>query len=186
MTALSVYGLSMGLPAFALLKVILPAFYARQDTKTPVRAGIAALSANIVLNFLILAVLYEIFVPSALHHQGIFTALRRQPGLHLALGIASALSSYLNLGLLWYRLRRSGYYQCLPQWPRFLVRLLISCAVLAGLLGFAVSALPDFSSMARWMRLGYLLGLVGLGGVSFIGCQVMLGFRWHHLRCDVV
>jgi len=31
MTALSVYGLCLGLPAFALLKVILPAFYARQD-----------------------------------------------------------------------------------------------------------------------------------------------------------
>ena len=185
MTALSVYGLSLGLPAFALLKVILPAFYARQDTKTPVHAGIAALLANIVLNFLILAVLYAIDVPPALDHQGILTALRRQPGLHLALGIASALSSYLNLGLLWYRLCRSGSYQRQPQWPRFLIRLLISCAVLAGLLGLAVSCLPDFSSLSRWMRLGYLLGLVGLGGVSFIGCQVMLGFRWHHLRCDV-
>jgi putative peptidoglycan lipid II flippase len=37
MAALSVFGLSFGLPAFALVKVVLPAFYARQDTRTPVK-----------------------------------------------------------------------------------------------------------------------------------------------------
>ncbi|WP_302675402.1 lipid II flippase MurJ, partial [Stenotrophomonas sp. GbtcB23] len=36
MTALTVYGQSYALPAFALHKVVLPAFYARQDTRTPV------------------------------------------------------------------------------------------------------------------------------------------------------
>src|SRR5207247_2260809 len=65
MTALSVFGLSFGLPAFALVKVVLPAFYARQDTKTPVRAGVSALVANMVLNIAILAVLYVVLVPDA-------------------------------------------------------------------------------------------------------------------------
>ncbi|MFP3514554.1 lipid II flippase MurJ, partial [Peribacillus sp. SIMBA_075] len=60
MTALSVYGLSFGLPAFALLKIVLPAFYSRQDTRTPVRAGVAALVVNMLLNFLFLAILYQI------------------------------------------------------------------------------------------------------------------------------
>ncbi len=93
MTALSVYGLSFGLPAFALLKVVLPAFYARQDTRTPVRAGVAALVANMAFNFLFLAVLYQLMVPDALKAQGVMVAIGQQPGLHLALGIASALSS---------------------------------------------------------------------------------------------
>ena len=182
MTALSIYGLSFGLPAFALLKIILPAFYARQDTKTPAHAGIIALLANIIFNFLLLGVLYVIMVPAVLHRQGLLVALSQQPGLHFALGIASALSSYLNLSLLWFWLQRGGYYQCRPQWPRFLIRLVISSGVLAGLLSVAVSYLPDFSSMTRWMRLGCLLGLVAWGGGGFIACQWILGFRWHHLR----
>ena len=49
MTAMSVFGLSFGLPSFALVKVLLPAFYARQDTRTPVKAGLASMIANIVI-----------------------------------------------------------------------------------------------------------------------------------------
>ena len=56
MTALSVFGLSFGLPAFALVKVVLPAFYARKDTKTPVKAGVVALIANMAFNVLFLAI----------------------------------------------------------------------------------------------------------------------------------
>ena len=54
MAAMSVFGLSFGLPAFALVKVVLPAFYARQDTRTPVRAGVASLIANMVFNVVFL------------------------------------------------------------------------------------------------------------------------------------
>ena len=50
MAALSLSALSFGLPAFALVKVVAPAFYARQDTKTPVRAGVVAMIANMVMN----------------------------------------------------------------------------------------------------------------------------------------
>ena len=60
MAALSVFGLSFGLPAFTLVKVLLPAFYARQDTRTPVRAGVASLVANMVFNGLFLAILYVV------------------------------------------------------------------------------------------------------------------------------
>ncbi len=127
MTALSVYGLSFGLPAFALLKVVLPAFYSRQDTKTPVRAGVAALVANMVFNFILLAVLYQVMVPEALKAQGVMAALAAQPGLHLALGIASALSSYLNLALLWYWLGRTGVYRRRPGWGGYVLRLVLAC-----------------------------------------------------------
>src|SRR5690349_23469118 len=66
MAALSVFGLSFGLPAFALVKEVLPAFYARQDTKTPMRAGVASLVANMVFNGLFLAILYLLWVPAEL------------------------------------------------------------------------------------------------------------------------
>jgi len=182
MTALSVYGLSFGLPAFALLKVVLPSFYARQDTRTPVRAGIAALVANMALNFLILAMLYSVMVPPELRAQGVMEAVGRQPGLHLALGIASALSSYLNLGLLWYWLARSGVYQRRPGWGRFALRLAMACAAMVAVLLLLLWWLPSFNGMSKWSRIAWLCCLIGSSGLAYGSVLAILGFRLGDLR----
>lgn len=182
MTALSVYGLSFGLPAYALLKVVLPAFYSRQDTKTPVRAGVTALVANMVLNFVFLALLYRLMVPEALRARGVMVALGTQPGLHLALGIASALSSYLNLGLLWLWLRRDGVYHGGAGWGRYLVRLGLACAAMVAVLLAVRLWLPPFTAMAKWDRAGWLAVLVCGGGATYVAAMLALGFRPRELR----
>ncbi|CAM5485379.1 lipid II flippase MurJ [Rhodanobacter lindaniclasticus] len=63
MATLSITALSFGLPAFALVKVLLPAFYARQDTRTPVRAAaVASLLTNMVLKSVVFeALLFELW-----------------------------------------------------------------------------------------------------------------------------
>ena len=182
MTALSVFGLSFGLPAFALVKVVLPAFYARQDTKTPVRAGMSSLVANMLLNFVILAVLYVLLVPDALKTQGVWQGLAHTPGLHLALGIASALASYLNLGLLWRWLRRDGVYQAQPGWGRFTVRLLLACVALAVVVGLGLHVGPDFTTAPVMDRFVWLFGLVAAGGAAYAGVLVAMGWRVRELR----
>lgn len=182
MTALSVYGLSLGLPAFALLKVVLPAFYARQDTRTPVRAGIIALVANMGFNFLLLAILYHWMVPTQVQAQGVMAALARQPGLHLALGIASALSSYLNLGLLWYWLGRAGVYRRAPGWGRYFARLSLACAAMVAVLLAALRLLPEFTVMTMWSRIGGLAALVAGGGLTYLSVLLALGMRPRDLR----
>jgi len=182
MTALSVYGLSFGLPAFALLKVVLPAFYSRQDTRTPVRAGVAALVANMVFNFVLLAVLYQVMVPEALKAQGVMAALAAQPGLHLALGIASALSSYLNLALLWYWLGRTGVYQRRPGWGGYVLRLVVACAAMSAVLLGLLYWLPGFGGMDKWQRIGSLALLVGGGGLTYLLAMLAMGFRPRDLR----
>ena len=182
MAAMSVVGLSFGLPAFALVKVLLPAFYSRQDTKTPVRAGVASLVANMVLNVLILGLLYHLMVPADIRALGLWTALAKVPGLHLALGIASALSSYVNLLLLGYWLRRSGVYQRGPGWGGYLLRLLLACAVMVAVLLAGLHWLPDFTGMGKWQRIGGLGLLVGAGGLSYLVAMLALGFRPRDLR----
>ncbi|MQP76820.1 murein biosynthesis integral membrane protein MurJ [Stenotrophomonas sp. MYb238] len=182
MTALSVYGLSFGLPAFALLKVVLPAFYSRQDTRTPVRAGLVALVANMVFNFALLAVLYQVMVPEALKAQGVMAALAAQPGLHLALGIASALSSYLNLGLLWYWLGKTGVYQRRPGWGGYVLRLVLACAAMTAVLLALLHWLPGFTGLDKWQRIGCLALLVGGGGLTYLLAMVAMGFRPRDLR----
>jgi len=182
MTALSVFGLSFGLPAFALVKVVLPAFYARQDTRTPVRAGVSSLVANMVLNIAILALLYTLLVPNAIKQLGVWEGLARTPGLHLALGIASALASYLNLGLLWRWLRRDGVYEAQPGWGRFLVRLGLSCAALCLVVGLGLHLGPDFTTAPVPERLAWLFGLVAAGGAAYAAVLVGMGWRLRELR----
>lgn len=127
------------------------------------RAGIAALLTNMLLNFAFLALLYQLMVPDALKAQGILAALGQQPGLHLALGIASALSSYLNLGLLWYWLSRSNIYTHSPGWRPYMLRLTLACAAMAAVLLALMHWRTDFLTMDRWQKMGWLAILVSAG-----------------------
>lgn len=182
MTTLSISALSFGLPAFALVKVLLPAFYARQDTRTPVRAGVASMVANMGLNLLFLAVLFVCWAPSALVHQSWLLGLTQVPGLHLALGLASAVASYLNLGLLWRSLKKSGVYALQPGWRRHLLRLATASAtmVLVLLLGRCLWSGWDGAS---WLVRGmHLLALVGAGAATYGATLLAMGFRLRELK----
>ena len=183
MAALSVFGLSFGLPAFALVKTVLPAFYARQDTRTPVRAGLVAVVANMVFNVAILAILYVYCVPESYRAQhGLMDGLAGWRGLHFALGLASALSSYLNLGLLWYWLRKAGVYDMQPGWGRFLMKLLVANGAMALALYFGRQWTPHFGGIDTWTRIGWLAALVCGGAAVYFAAMVALGFRIRHLR----
>jgi putative peptidoglycan lipid II flippase len=182
MTALSVVGLSFGLPAFALVKVVLPAFYARQDTKTPVRAGVAALVANMLFNIIFLAILYHLWVPAELQKGSIWTALSEVPGLHFALGLASALASYLNLALLWHWLKRANVYQRQPGWGVYVLRLSAACAAMVAALLVGLYWAPDFTQVGVAQRIVWLGVLVGGGGVVYLLAMLAVGFRPRDLR----
>ena len=182
MTALSVFGLSFGLPAFALVKTVLPAFYARQDTRTPVRAGLASMVANMVFNIALLALLVALWVPEEVRQDGVMATLARVPGLHFALGIASALSSYLNLVLLWRWLRRADVFDLQPGWTRFLVRLLLANLAMGLALWFGLQVAPDFTVVDKWQRIGWLGALVGGGALVYAVAMLVLGFRLRDFR----
>ena len=182
MTALSVFGLSFGLPAFALVKTVLPAFYARQDTKTPVRAGLVAMVANMVFNAGLLALMYALWVPEADKAGGVLETLARVPGLHFALGIASALSSYLNLVLLWRWLRKADVFDLQPGWGRFLLRTLLANVVMAAAVFYGLHLAPEFTVVDKWQRIGWLALLVGGGAATYALAMLALGFRPRDFR----
>ncbi|HEY0178970.1 MAG TPA: murein biosynthesis integral membrane protein MurJ, partial [Dokdonella sp.] len=135
MAALSLSALSFGLPAFALVKVVAPAFYARQDTRTPVRAAVAAMVANMAMNLLFVALLFALWHRPEDLRDGWLAAVARVPGLHMALALASALASYLNLAQLWLALRRAGVYVRQPGWSAHLLRLGAACAAMVAVIG---------------------------------------------------
>lgn len=184
MAALSLAALSFGLPAFALVKVVAPAFYARQDTKTPVRAGIVAMVANMVMNVIFVALLFQFWHKPDDLDSGWLAAIAKVPGLHMGLALASALASYLNLAQLWRALRRDGIYVYQPGWARHLARLAVACVAMVAVLGVGVWHWPDWSAwsvMTRVLRLGVL---VGAGGASFVVVLFACGFRLRDLRAE--
>src|SRR3546814_20440732 len=103
MSAISLSAMSLGVPAFMLSKVLAPAFYARQDMKTPMRAAIITVVANVLLTAGLTAPLW----------------LNEVTGAHVGLALATALAGILNAALLWRFLRRGGLFLPTPAWRRF-------------------------------------------------------------------
>ena len=183
MSTLSILALSLGLPAYALVKVLLPAFYARQDTATPVRAGVAAMVANMLFNGIFIALLFELWAPPALKQGGWMAGIAQLRGLHLALALASALASYVNFALLWRSLRRADVYDRQPGWARHWLRLLLACAAMVAVLLAGRWLWPDWthevSVLARVWHLGVL---VAAGAGSYAVALLASGLRLRDLR----
>ncbi len=183
MSTLAVLALSLGLPAYALVKVLLPAFYARQDTATPVRAGVAAMVANMLFNAVFIALLYVLWAPPGLREGGWMAGIARLQGLHLGLALASALASYVNFALLWRALRRAGVYDHQPGWLRHWLRLLPACAAMTAVLLAGRWLWPDWSAepsiLARVGRLGVL---VVAGALTYAGALYAGGLRLRDLK----
>lgn len=184
MAALSLSALSFGLPAFALVKVVAPAFYARQDTRTPVRAGIVAMIANMVMNLIFVALLFQLWHRPDDLGDGWLAGISRVPGLHMGLALASALASYLNLGQLWLALKRDGIYVAQPGWPKHLARLGAACLAMIAVIAFGLWHWPDWSGWAASTRVLRLAILIGAAGMSFLTVLFACGFRLRDLRAD--
>src|SRR5690606_15126557 len=130
MAALSLSALALGLPAFALVKVVAPAFYARQDTRTPVRAGIIAMIASMLLNVLFIGVLLYLWRTPEHDQLSLWARLSSVPGLHMGLALASACASYLTLALLWRALKRDEVLRAQPGWMAHALRLASACLIM--------------------------------------------------------
>lgn len=184
MATLSVTALSFGVPAYAMVKVLLPAFYARKDTRTPVRAGVAALITNMLLNGLFLLMLYALWAPADLKAGPLLDGLSKVPGLHLALGMASAVASYINLLLLWRWLRQADIYQHSTGWGRHLTRLGVACAAMIVVLLVGRWYWPDWTQISVIGRVWRLAVLVCGGGATYVLVLFAMGFRLRELQHD--
>ncbi len=184
MASLSLAALALGLPAFALIKVIAPAFYSRQDTRTPVRAGIIAMIANMILNVAFLAALYVFLRGPTLDSDGLFASLARVPGLHMALALASAVAGYVNLGLLWRALHRQGIADVQAGWTRHLLRLGAGCLAMVVVLLAGLWYWPDWTGSSAMLRISRLSLLITAAGSAFLAALFASGFRLRDLRAS--
>lgn len=161
MSALALMAYSLGLGGFAMVKVLAPGFFARQDTRTPVRIGIAAVGIHIALSVILVLPMYW----------------NQMSGTHAALALATSVAAFANGGLLLQRLRREQVYQPVPGWPRFASRVVLGCVIMAWVLWRGAGDLELWRDASGGARAGRLL-LVSVGGAAvYFAALWMLGLR---------
>lgn len=161
MATLSMMAYGVGLLGFMLVKVLAPGFYARQDTRTPVRFGVYSMVANMGMNLLFV-------VPMAI--AGI-------PGPHAGLALATALAAFINAGLLFTHLRRDGIFRAEPGWGLFVLRMLIANALMALFLWWGRGELSQWFTLGAGERALQLSGLIGGSVVLYVIASLLLGIR---------
>lgn len=157
--SLSLLAYASGLLNFMLIKVLAPGYYSRQDTKTPVKYGIIAMVTNMVFNA-IFAYFYG----------------------YVGLAIATALSAFVNMALLYRGLHIAGVYQITKRTVFFIIRLVIAGAAMVAAI---LWQLEDMSVWLDWSfahRSGVLGMLIGLGAVVYLAVVFLLGVRLKDLK----
>ncbi|MFT4730237.1 MAG: putative peptidoglycan lipid II flippase [Granulosicoccus sp.] len=163
MASYSLIAYGIGLPAFLLIKIFAPAFFARQNTKTPVRIGIIALISNMVYNLIfVLPMIWLDFIAP-----------------HTGLALASSLSAWQQALMLYRQLGRDEIYRASKQLVQFSIRLLPSLAILCITLWWLTGS--DWEAQTAWQRVTRLLGITGVGALVYFAGLVATGFRPKHL-----
>jgi putative peptidoglycan lipid II flippase len=162
MSQRSLIAYSVGLVPFILIKVLAPGFYARQDTKTPVRIAVIAMVSNMALNVLLVF-----------------------PLAHAGLALATALSAGLNATLLFRGLRSEGVLQAEPGWGSLIVRGVVAALLMGVALFWGAGDLGRWLEMGTWDRALLLTGLVVGGGLLYFSALFILGIRPRHFRASV-
>ena len=159
MSSYSLKAYALGLFAFMLIKVLVPGYFARQDMKAPVRIGIVAIIANILMKPLVV-------IPLVAWGLG-----------HVGLAFTTAMAAYVNAWLLYRGLRKTQVYNPASNWPRLWLRYgAANLALVAALLGFLVvwNLWSEWSVMERILRLAVVC-IAGL--VVYLVMLFLVGVR---------
>ena len=151
-TAQALAAFSVGLPSYILVKVLTPGFYARSDTRTPVRFATISMLVNLGLNLLLI-----------------------RPLQHMGPPLATALASSVNVWLLYRELVRRGHFapdrRLLTRAPR----LLLAAALMGGVLWWFSDLMQPYTSGSNLVRWAALAVLVGTGMLVYAAATFATG-----------
>ena len=156
--SLGVMAYSVGLVSFMLIKVLAPGFYARQDTKTPVRIGIITLVLNMVFNIMLAP-----FIG------------------YLGLALATSMSASCNAFLLYRQLKKEQVYH----FSRFSLVFTFKCALASATMGVSVWFTAQHFLWRKWNfseQIVLLAGLITLAGGVYFAVLFLLGVRLHTIK----
>ncbi|UCH47287.1 MAG: murein biosynthesis integral membrane protein MurJ [Betaproteobacteria bacterium] len=154
MTRQALIAYSVGLVALVLVKILAPAFYARQNVKTPVKIAVITLLATQAMNLTFVWTLK-----------------------HAGLALAIALAAWVNAGLLYWKLRQHGIFKPLAGWPLFLLKVALALAVMVAVLLWLAADSDFWLQAGVWQRIERLTLVVVAGAASYFAVLWLSGFR---------
>ncbi|MFU2048297.1 murein biosynthesis integral membrane protein MurJ [Avibacterium gallinarum] len=153
----SLWAFNMGLLSFMLIKILANGYYARQDTKTPVRIGIIAMVSNMAFNLLAI------------------------PFSYVGLAIASAMSATLNAYLLYRGLAQANVYHFSKQSAVFFAKVFTAGLAMGAVVWHYCPSLIQWQQMAFIQRIHWLVWLIAVAAVIYGSALLLLGIRKRHL-----
>jgi putative peptidoglycan lipid II flippase len=148
--ALSAY--AAGLPAFVLVRVLAPGFFARQDTKTPVKIAMLAMAVNLVLTLVLMRVLA-----------------------HVGIALATTTAGWINALTLLAVLIQRRHFQLDRRARRTLPRITLAALLMGAVLISLRAALAAPLAGPTGLRMAALAALVGAGLAAFAFFALALG-----------
>jgi len=153
--SLSLIGFALGLPFFMAMKVLIPAFFSRQNTKTPMLITLLSLFINVILNYL-LAFYFELG--------------------HLGLAIASSISAIVSVFILSLLLKRDGLVSFAGVFSTFSFKVLLASIALILFLSI-FNQYFNFELFTEMQRLLHLSSAVFGSLIIYFGASFLLGIR---------
>jgi len=150
-TAQALAAFSLGLPAYVLIKVLTPGFYARSDTRTPVRIAVASMLVNLAGNVTLIWSLGFV-----------------------GIALSTAAAAWVNAGVLYWTLRRRGHFALDARLRRNAWRLVVASAVMAVALLAANWLVAPYMSAGLIARAVALAALISAGGTAYGGAAYAL------------
>jgi putative peptidoglycan lipid II flippase len=151
---------SIGLPSYVLVKVLTPGFYAREDTRTPVRFATISVGVNLALNLALIPLIGHVGPP-----------------------LATAAASSVNVWMLYRTLAKRGHFTADAQLRRRLPRLALAALLMGAALWAGERLLDPFLTGSVLMRFAALAALVGAGGLLYLlACFVTGAYRLSDLK----
>lgn len=161
MAELALIAYSIGLLGFIYVKVLSPGYFARQNTKTPMKIAIISMVAKIIVTLILVISMIQMSYEAP----------------HVGLALATALSAIFQSWLLYRGLVKDGVYKPDPGWFLFLLKIGLACAVMGVVLYYGVE---DVFMWAKWdvyQRAFNILLWVSAGAAVYLVVLLVTGVK---------
>jgi len=154
MSALALEAFAIGVCGFIFVKVLAPGFFAKQDTKTPMRIAVVSVVVNVIFSIILVGYMQ-----------------------HTGLALAVSIAAWVNASLLFITLYKRGIYVPQAGWSWFLMRVALAVSAMSLSLMYLNPPPEIWHAWSLAQRIGQLVLLVGTGVVSYFALLLLLGIR---------
>ena len=168
MTALSLRAFAIGLIGFSFVKILSPAYFAREDTKTPVKIGLLCLVVNLCLGISLVYYLVKI----------------NYAGTHVGLALSISIAALLNALLLYKGLKKQKIIKKSKNWLNFLLKVFAANVVMILFLHFSEQPLLWWLDLDLINRIFLLMMIILFSMGTYFITLMIFGVKLSDLRFE--